>query len=79
VLYFLAASMINTFMPIPSGFSSLLVQAGKFMIVMAMTCIGLNTNLVKLIKSGGKPIALGFICWSVLSVTSLVVQHALIK
>ena len=79
VLYFLAASVINTFIPLSSSISSFLVQAGKFMIVMAMACIGLNTNLVNLIRNGGKPIALGFICWAVLSVTSLVVQNALMK
>ncbi len=79
VLYFLAASVINTFLPIPAGVGSFLVQAGKFMIVMAMACIGLNTNLVKLIKGGGRPILLGFLCWAVLSVTSLAVQHAFIR
>lgn len=30
---------------------------------MAMAAIGLNTNIVKLIKSGAKPILLGFTCW----------------
>lgn len=79
VLYFLAASVINTFLPLPAGTSSFLTQAGKFMIVMAMACIGLNTNLVKLIKSGGKPILLGFICWAVLSAASLAVQGLFMK
>ena len=31
---------------------------------MAMSAIGLNTDLVKLVKSGGKPILLGFCCWT---------------
>ena len=38
---------------------------------MAMASIGLNTNLIKLVKSGAKPIVLGLICWIVLSLTSL--------
>lgn len=75
VLGFVAASVINTFIPVPSGLTGFLSQAGKFVIVMAMASIGLNTNLVKLVKSGGKPILLGFICWSVLAVTSLAVQQ----
>ena len=79
VLYFLAASVISTFSNIPAGISGFLTQAGKFMIVMAMACIGLNTNLAKLIKSGGKPILLGFICWAVLSATSLLAVHVLPK
>ncbi len=75
VLGFVAASVINTFIALPSGMSTLLSQTGKFVIVMAMAAIGLNTNLVKLVKSGGKPILLGFICWVVLAFTSLGVQH----
>lgn len=77
VLGFVAASVINTFLLMPTGFSGFLSQTGKFVIVMAMAAIGLNTNLVKLIKSGGKPILLGFICWVVLALTSLGVQHIL--
>ena len=44
-----------------------------------MASIGLNTNLIKLIKSGAKPILLGFICWVVLALTSLTVQYAVLK
>lgn len=79
VLGFVAASVINTFVAMPHGVGSFLAQAGKFFIVMAMASIGLNTNVVKLVKSGGKPILMGFICWVVLSLTSLVVQFAILK
>lgn len=78
VLGFVAASVINTFIPFPAGMSTFLSQAGKFVIVMAMAAIGLNTNLVKLIKNGGKPILLGAICWVVLALTSLAVQHLIL-
>ncbi len=78
VLGFVAASVINTFIPLPAGMSTFLSQAGKFVIVMAMAAIGLNTNLVKLIKNGGKPILLGAICWVVLALTSLAVQHLIL-
>lgn len=79
VLGFAGASVVNTFLPIPHGISSFLSQAGKFVIVMAMAAIGLNTNLIKLIKSGVKPILLGFICWGVLALTSLGVQYAILR
>ncbi len=78
VLGFVAASVINTFLPLPPGFGSRLAQIGKYIIVMSMASIGLNTNILKLIKSGGKPILLGFICWAVLSLTSLGVQYIFI-
>lgn len=79
VLGFIAASVINTFIPMPGGVGSFLAQVGKFVIVMAMASIGLNTNIIKLVKNGARPILLGFICWVVLSLTSLGVQYAIFK
>jgi uncharacterized integral membrane protein (TIGR00698 family) len=78
VLGFLATSVVSTFVPLPAVIYSGLSQAGRFVIVMAMVSIGLNTNVVKLVKSGGKPILLGLICWIVLAATSLVVQYAVL-
>lgn len=75
VLGFVLTALINTFLPIPAAVSSTLVQIGKFMIVMAMTAIGLNTNLKKLLTNGLKPICLGLCCWFVVAVMSLLVQH----
>lgn len=77
VLLFVVASVMNTFLPLPPQVSTALTGAGKFMIVMAMAAIGLNTNLVRLVKSGWKPILLGFGCWAVLSMASLAVQFFL--
>lgn len=78
VLGFVAASIINTFVALPAGMGSFLAQAGKFVIVMAMAAIGLNTNLAKLVKNGRKPILLGFICWVVLAITSIAVQRLIL-
>ena len=81
VLFFLAAAIVNTWafpaMGVPSGVSSFLSEAGKFMIAVAMAAIGLNTNVIKLVKSGGKPILLGFVCWVCIAGVSLGVQSAL--
>lgn len=46
----------------------------KFFIAMAMGAIGLNTNIVKLVKNGGKPILLGLCCWVAITAVSLVIQ-----
>ena len=75
VLGFVLTAILNTFLPIPAGVSSTLVQIGKFMIVMAMSAIGLNTNLKKLLTNGLKPICLGLCCWFMVAVVSLLVQH----
>ena len=77
VLLFLLASIITTVLPIPAGVVSFLKDASKFFIVMAMAAIGLNTDIVKLVKTGGKPIFMGFCCWVAIAIVSLAVQHLL--
>jgi len=77
VLGFVLTAILNTFLPIPDEFSAALVQIGKFMIVMAMTAIGLNTNLKKLLTNGIKPIGLGLCCWFMVAVVSLIVQKVI--
>lgn len=49
----------------------------KYFIVMAMLAIGLGTNLVELVRNGGKPIALGACCWVAIAAVSLFAQHVL--
>ncbi|MBL9057053.1 MAG: YeiH family putative sulfate export transporter [Rhodobacteraceae bacterium] len=71
VLGFLAASVAGTFLPLPVQLPGLLARTGKYLIVMAMAAIGLNTHLPKLLHSGRAPLLLGFICWGVLSLTAL--------
>lgn len=75
VIWFAVASIISTFIPLPQALFNTLVTIGRYMIVMAMVCIGLNTNLVKLLKNGIRPILLGLICWFVLAVVSIFVQY----
>lgn len=44
---------------------------------MAMAAIGMNTNIVKLVKTGGKPIFMGFCCWVAIACVSIAMQHLL--
>ncbi len=78
ILYFVLASLITTIcisMGVPSSFFTPLKTLSKFFIVWAMAAIGLNTNIVKLVKTGGKPIIMGFVCWIGIIAVSLVMQH----
>lgn len=75
ILGFLAAALITTFLPVPGAVTHALAVTGKFFIVMAMAGIGMKTDLSHLIKNGLKPLTLGLICWIVVSVVSLIVQH----
>lgn len=80
ILYFVAASVITTIAS-ASGVSpeifAPIKELSKFFIVWAMSAIGLNTNIVKLIKTGGKPLILGLCCWIGITVVSLLLQRSL--
>jgi len=77
VLFFLLASITSTAFNMPSTTFKPLTELGKFFITMAMAAIGLNTNIVKLIKTGGKPILMGFCCWVSIASVSLMMQKVL--
>ncbi len=74
LLLFLLASLIATLFTLPKEMVHTTKYFSKFFITMAMASIGLKTNLVKLIKTGGKSILLGFACWISIILTSLAVQ-----
>ena len=77
VLLFVLASIVTTLFQLPADVTAPLKDLSKFLIVMAMAAIGLNTNIIKLIKTGGKPIFTGFCCWAGIALVSLGMQHIL--
>lgn len=78
ILGFILASIITT-LAVSAGISTEVFAPfktlSKFFIIMAMAGIGLNTNLIKLIRTGGKPLVMGFCCWVSITATSLGVQY----
>ena len=80
ILYFIGASVITTVaisLGAPASVFKPMKELSKFMIVLAMAAIGLNTDIVKLVKTGGKPIIMGGCCWVGITAVSLVLQHFL--
>ena len=77
LLFFVLASVVSTVFQLPAEVTAPLTELSKFLIVMAMAAIGLNTNIIKLVKTGGKPIFTGFCCWVGISLVSLGMQHIL--
>lgn len=80
ILYFILASIITTITVhagVPVTFFNPIKTLSKFLIVLAMSAIGLNTNIVKLIKTGGKPVLIGGACWIGITGVSLLMQHLL--
>lgn len=84
ILFFILASVITTVVGLApenaftsfydEHFVSAAKWLAKFFIAMAMCAIGLNTNIVALIKNGKKPILLGLCCWVAITTVSLGVQ-----
>ena len=86
ILYFVLASVVTTLvttfcsgapLAVCTGLFSFFKQLSKFLIVMALAAIGINTDIVKLGKTGGKPILLGFCCWIAIACVSLGLQSVL--
>lgn len=86
ILFFIGASVITTVVGLVNenaftafyndSFVKFAKWLAKFFIAMAMCAIGLNTNIVKLIKNGRKPILLGLCCWIMITAVSVGVQLA---
>lgn len=88
IIYFVLASVITTVVTSVFADNSAILNGAnkvfgflkdlsKFFIIMAMAAIGMNTNIVKLIKTGGKPIFMGFCCWIAIACVSLGMQHVI--
>lgn len=66
ILYFICAAIFTTLciqLGVSSSVFAPIKEISKFLIIMAMAAIGLNSNVIQLIKTGGKPIVLGASCW----------------
>ena len=80
ILWFICASVVTTLctsLGVSGAVFRPLKELSKFFIIMAMAAIGLNSNLVKLVKSGGKPLLLGACCWVSITAVSLLMQHVM--
>jgi uncharacterized integral membrane protein (TIGR00698 family) len=74
ILGFLAASLLNTAGIITPQISTICTETGKFLIILALSAIGLHSDLKQMLKTGYKPMLLGLIVWVVVAVVSVAVQ-----
>ena len=77
IVFFVLASVITTVFALPADVTAPIKELSKFFIIMAMAAIGFNTNIVKLVRTGGKPILMGLACWIAIACVSLGMQHVL--
>jgi uncharacterized integral membrane protein (TIGR00698 family) len=74
ILWFLVASAVRTAGYVPVAIQPAIHLAAEFMIIVALTAIGLSANLRKMAATGARPILLGLGVWAAVSISSLLVQ-----
>ncbi len=73
IVLFVLASILSPV--VPAGLTAALPALAGFMITMALTAIGLGTDLRSLKETGWRPVALGLAVWISVAGTSLGVQY----
>jgi uncharacterized integral membrane protein (TIGR00698 family) len=71
---FVVAAGLNSAGVIPSGSHGPLQHASVFLVAVALSAIGLSTNVPALRKAGPKPVLLGALLWITVAVASLGLQ-----
>jgi uncharacterized integral membrane protein (TIGR00698 family) len=74
ILWFLIASAVRTTGLLPPAIQPAIHFAATFMIIVALTAIGLSADLRRMAATGHRPILLGLGVWTAVSVSSLLVQ-----
>jgi uncharacterized integral membrane protein (TIGR00698 family) len=72
---FLLLAVINSLGLIPAGVSFLARELSKFLMVMALAAIGLNTSFKDMRKSGVAPMLHGFVISTLVVIVAIVVEY----
>ena len=71
---FVVAALVNTVGGVPSGAHSGLSDVSLFFVAVALSAIGLSTDVPALRRAGAKPVLLGLMLWITVAGTSLGLQ-----
>jgi uncharacterized integral membrane protein (TIGR00698 family) len=77
ILYFIAATLADTFGFIPAAAHAGLDVLAVFLIAVALAGVGLATNVRDIVATGPAPLVVGCILWVLIGVTSLAIQGVL--
>jgi uncharacterized integral membrane protein (TIGR00698 family) len=76
ILWFILAAVINTFGAIPAAVHPAITECAIFLIVVALTGVGLSANAAAIRAAGARPLLLGFILWALIAFSSLAIANA---
>lgn len=71
---FVVAAALNSAGVIPASAHGALSQVSLFLVAVALSAIGLSTDLAALRRAGAKPLLLGALLWITVGVASLALQ-----
>jgi uncharacterized membrane protein YadS len=71
---FVVAAAVNSAGIIPAGAHGPLQHASVFLVAVALSAIGLSTNVAALRKAGRRPLLLGALLWITVAAASLGLQ-----
>lgn len=75
ILWFLGAALLRSVGVVPDAAAKFLPQAAKFLIIVALAAVGLNSDIKAVARTGWRPLALGATLWVLVAVTSVLVQQ----
>jgi uncharacterized integral membrane protein (TIGR00698 family) len=75
ILWFVVAAVLNTVGAIPAVLHPAITNAALFLIVVALTGVGLSANAQAIRAAGTRPLALGFLLWAIIAASSLAIAH----
>ena len=75
ILWFLVAALVNSTGVIPAAWHAGIGTAAIVLISVALAAIGLQTELPRLLRAGARPLALGFLLWVAVALSSLAIQR----
>lgn len=74
--WFVLAAIINSVGLIPAPVHPVITQVALFLIVVALTGVGLSANAATVRAAGVRPLALGFLLWALIALSSLMIARA---
>lgn len=76
IVWFAVAAILNTLGVIPAAWHGGIAAVALFLIIVALSGVGLSCDLAKMRQAGLRPIALGAMLWAIVAISSLVLQRA---
>lgn len=76
ILWFVLAAAVNTLGAIPPAVHPALTQTALFLIVVALSGVGLSVDAQAFRAAGLRPLVLGGLLWVLIAVSSLAIAHA---